>query len=399
MQKFKINELKPHPRNNEFFDDISGENWDAFLSSVKSSGVIEPIVITGDKVIISGHQRVRACKELGINEIWAEVKPYKMGIDDYMILKELIETNLRQRGIGNTNQRKMGLCIKELEKFYGIRQGSAGKCEKNIERHNVTPKTENELLKSLGINLDRKTIMRYKKLTETIPELDKLISDGVVSQTTALSIMDKLSENEQIKLIESLPVSKKLTQKEVEGYIEKLKEKDNQIAGYEKKVEKLKSLENEKSELEKQISDLKNQEPKEIIKEVIPDDYDKIKLSNKAYRDECKELQSKYDNTLDEIAKLKHQIKELSVNTKNEMEFNQKIVDSMNRFTNRVNDFISDNGGFVWIIQHISELPSECKGNIKQFLSAIKSITDWANDTNAYVEQIITEIKNNGGTK
>lgn len=400
MQKFKINELRPHPRNNEFFDDISGENWDAFLSSVKSSGVIEPIVITGDKVIISGHQRVRACKELGINEIWAEVKPYKMGIDDYMILKELIETNLRQRGIGNTNQRKMGLCIKELEKFYGIRQGSAGKCEKNIERHNVTPKTENELLKSLGINLDRKTIMRYKKLTETIPELDKLISDGVVSQTTALSIMDKLSENEQIKLIESLPVSKKLTQKEVEGYIEKLKEKDNQIAGYEKKVEKLKSLENDKSELEKQISDLKNQEPKEIIKEVIPDDYDKIKLSNKAYRDECKALQSKYDNTLDEITQLKHQIKELSVNTKSKTEFNQKIIDTMNRFTDKVNSFITDNGGFVWIAQHISELPLDCentKTTIKQFLSAIKSITDWANDTNAYAEQVMTEIKNNGG--
>ena len=188
----------------------------------------------------------------------------------------------------------------------------------------------------------------------------------------------------------------------MEGYIEKLKEKDNQIAGYEKKVEKLKSLENEKSELEKQISDLKNQEPKEIIKEVIPDDYDKIKLSNKAYRDECKALQSKYDNTLDENTQLKHQIKELSVNTKSKTEFNQKIIDTMNRFTDKVNSFITDNGGFVWIAQHISELPLDCdntKTTIKQFLSAIKSITDWANDTNAYVEQVMTEIKNNGGTK
>ena len=31
MQKFKIEELKAHPRNNEFFDDMSGEKWQEFL--------------------------------------------------------------------------------------------------------------------------------------------------------------------------------------------------------------------------------------------------------------------------------------------------------------------------------------------------------------------------------
>ena len=246
-------------------------------------------------------------------------------------------------------------------------------------------------------------IHRNFSIREQFPqEIQDLVEQGNITPSTASRVISKLSDEEQAELIESLPVSKKLTQKEVEGYIEKLKEKDNQIAGYEKKVEKLKSLEDEKSELKKQILDLKNQEPKEIVKEVIPDDYDKIKLSNKVYKDECKELQSKYDNTLDEIAKLKHQIKELSVNTKSKTEFNQKIIDTMNRFTDKVNSFITDNGGFVWIAQHISELPLDCdntKTTIKQFLSAIKSITDWANDTNAYVEQVMTEIKNNGGTK
>ena len=389
MQKFKINELRPHPRNNEFFDDMSGEKWQEFLESIKTSGVIEPIVVTQDKVIVSGHQRVRACKELGIEEILAEVKVYDNEDD---IIKDLLETNIRQRGDIGGSTVKLGRRIKELERIYGVRHGGD-----RSKTNNVHLASQEELAHQLGINL--RTLQNAKTIANLPQEIQDLVEQGNITPSTASRVISKLSDEEQAELIESLPVSKKLTQKEVEGYIEKLKEKDNQIAGYEKKVEKLKSLENDKSELEKQISDLKNQEPKEIIKEVIPDDYDKIKLSNKAYRDECKELQSKYDNTLDEIAKLKHQIKELSVNTKNEMEFNQKIVDSMNRFTNRVNDFISDNGGFAWIIQHISELPSECKGNIRQFLSAIKSITDWANDTNAYVEQVMTEIKNNGGTK
>ncbi len=65
MQQINIDELKPHPRNNEFFDDMTGEKWNEFLDSIKTRGVIEPIVITPEKVIVSGHQRVRACKELG----------------------------------------------------------------------------------------------------------------------------------------------------------------------------------------------------------------------------------------------------------------------------------------------------------------------------------------------
>ena len=395
MQKFKINELKPHPRNNEFFDDMSGEKWQEFLESIKTSGVIEPIVVTQDKVIVSGHQRVRACKELGIEEINANSKIYYSEDD---IIKDLLETNIRQRGDIGGSTVKLGRRIKELERIYGVKHGNNQ--FKKEDSPNGPILSQEDLAQKLGINL--KTLKRAKTIANLPQEIQDLVEQGNITPSTASRVISKLSDEEQAELIESLPVSKKLTQKEVEGYIEKLKEKDNQIAGYEKKVEKLKSLENEKSELEKQISDLKNQEPKEIIKEVIPDDYDKIKLSNKAYRDECKALQSKYDNTLDENTQLKHQIKELSVNTKSKTEFNQKIIDTMNRFTDKVNSFITDNGGFVWIAQHISELPLDCdntKTTIKQFLSAIKSITDWANDTNAYVEQVMTEIKNNGGTK
>lgn len=92
----------------------------------------------------------------------------------------LIETNIRQRGIGNTNQRKMGLCIKELDRIYGIREGSAGKVSSNLEGNNFTPKNETELLKSLGISVDKRTIQNYKKLTEMIPELQDWVDTGIV---------------------------------------------------------------------------------------------------------------------------------------------------------------------------------------------------------------------------
>ena len=54
MQQININELRSHPRNNEFFDDITGDSWKAFLESIESSGIIEPIVVTQNMVIVSG---------------------------------------------------------------------------------------------------------------------------------------------------------------------------------------------------------------------------------------------------------------------------------------------------------------------------------------------------------
>lgn len=88
MQLMKIEELIPHKRNSEFFDDMTGEKWQEFLESIKTSGVIESIVITQDKVIVSGHQRVRACKELGITEIMTEMRSYD---SEDKIIKDLLE--------------------------------------------------------------------------------------------------------------------------------------------------------------------------------------------------------------------------------------------------------------------------------------------------------------------
>ena len=67
--RIKISELKPHPKNNYYFDDMVDDVWDDFLQSVRTSGVTNAITITQDKTIISGHQRVRACKVLGIEDI------------------------------------------------------------------------------------------------------------------------------------------------------------------------------------------------------------------------------------------------------------------------------------------------------------------------------------------
>lgn len=255
MQQININELKPHPRNNEFFDDMGGEKWKEFIESIKTRGVIEPIVITPDKVVVSGHQRVRACKELGVKTVMCDVHTYN---NEDEILQDLLETNIRQRGDVGGSAKKVGLRIKELERIYGIRDGSYGK-QKILDSNNLSLK-QTDLADKLGMSMQ--TLQNYKKLTEMIPELEELVDTGITTPTTALAIMRNLSEDEQLEMISSLDTTKKITQKQVQQYIDKIKELESRepkvidntdYSSIERFENKIKELESQKSILEKKV--------------------------------------------------------------------------------------------------------------------------------------------------
>ena len=182
----KIEELIPHKRNSEFFDDMTGDKWQEFLESIKTSGVIEPIVITQDKVIVSGHQRVRACKELGITEILAETQHYKSEDD---VIKDLLETNIRQRGTVGGSEKKLTARIDELKRIYGIRNGSINPKGTEIgtsiglSNSREQSKTFDQILADEGI--DRAAYFKAKKLQSLSPEIQQLIEEDKISATTA----------------------------------------------------------------------------------------------------------------------------------------------------------------------------------------------------------------------
>ena len=275
-QRLKIKDLIPHKDNDFFFDDIKGDAWDEFVESIKTSGVIEPIVVTQEKVIISGHQRVMACKFLGIEEIEAEVRI--VDTDDE-ILKQLIETNIRQRGIGNTNPVKFGRCLKELERIYGVRDGSAGGTGANqytneVESNNFT---EADLANQLG--LTRQTIQNYKQLADAIPEIQDLVETGIVTPTTARAIVKKLPEFQQKELAKQFAEKmEKVTQKEAEEEIARLNARITDLATSksqrekfaEQKAERFKA---ETETLKARIKELEEADSEIVEKEVYPEDY------------------------------------------------------------------------------------------------------------------------------
>lgn len=258
MQQINVNELKAHPRNSEFFDDMTGDAWKAFIESIKTSGVIEPVVITPDKVIISGHQRVRACKELGIADVLTDMRDYS---DEDKILKDLIETNIRQRGIGNPNPVKLGRCIKELERIYGVEHGGNHGNQYQV----ATPKvsdlpTQEQLADMIGISVD--TLSNYKKLTELVPELQDWVETGILAPTTAIALVRYMSPDEQEEFVKSMDVTQKITKKQVQQYLDKIKQLESRkpeiidktdYSSISKLENKIKELEAQKSILERKV--------------------------------------------------------------------------------------------------------------------------------------------------
>lgn len=90
-----------------------------------------------------------------------------------------------QKSKGEIRLLKLGRCIAELERIYGIRNGSAGKVAKDLDGHNVSPKTESDLAEQLEIST--KQLGRYKSLADLIPELQDAVQSGQITATTAMS--------------------------------------------------------------------------------------------------------------------------------------------------------------------------------------------------------------------
>ena len=167
ITKLSIDILKVHPKNQEFFDDITGEQYEKFKKSIKEDGVITPLIVAPDMTIISGHQRFKACKDLNIKLIPVIIREDL--IDEDEKLKKLLATNF---GRLKNNPIKQGKVFTEYEKLCGVRQGSAG----IPQPQNAVQMTQVDIAKQLGISVD--TIQRLKKLQTLSPELHRLKHNG-----------------------------------------------------------------------------------------------------------------------------------------------------------------------------------------------------------------------------
>lgn len=176
-----IDKLSPHPKNGYYFTDVEGEKYGEIKRSVDVYGIRESIVVTTDYTVISGHQRLRIAKDLGLTDIPVEIKD----VDEIEAEYLLIAYNIERRGEAEPDPIKKARIAKFLKEYWAINQGT----RKELGQNGITDISE-------VIGETERTTKRLLKLNDLIPEIQSLVSSGKQG-TTAAEQLAYLTEDEQ----------------------------------------------------------------------------------------------------------------------------------------------------------------------------------------------------------
>lgn len=229
IMNLPIAALKPHHRNEEFFSNIEGEDFKRLKESISELGILTPLRVAADMTIVSGHQRYRAAKELGL-ELVPVIVDHTLQSDDGMIA-QLIAANF---GRMKNDPIKQAKWIAEYERVRGVKVGRPNKSGNNVRI------SQEDIAAELGV--DTRTLRNLKSLNTLLPEIQDIISEGRVSATTGFKLITSLSPEEQRKLLESLPETEKITAKKMEACIAEVR------GTYEAKVSALEDTVRRKSD-------------------------------------------------------------------------------------------------------------------------------------------------------
>lgn len=332
VTNMSVDVLKVHPRNEEFFDDISGEKYEQFKKSIQEDGIITPITVAPDMTIISGHQRYKAARDLGVKLVPVIIQENLT--DETAKLKTLLAANFGREKNNESKQRKV---IAEYVELCGYKNGEIGRHHFQDSQNGKAEKMSlEEIAKQLGTsktNLTR-ALSIERNLTDSMKEL---LDNGTITKTLASDVIASLSNEEQEQLVSQLDATKRYTQKQIQGYID-------------------------------EIRHLK-QTP------VKPDDYDYTKRQLQDYKSDYKNLQNQFEDKVAEVQELRKQIDTIKSTSPTE-QYNKKLKDSTIFFCGKVADFIEKMGGYIWLTEHLSELPDYER---KSYISAVSTINAWSN--------------------
>lgn len=238
-----------YPFKNHPFKVIDDENMENLIESIHLQGILSPVLVRpyegGGYEMISGHRRLYAAKKNGMKKIPAIVKNFS---DDEAIIA-MVNANMQREEI-LPSERGFSLKMKmDAMRHQGTCRHDVDKLSP-IERKTATIVGE-------GSGLTGRSVQRYIRLTELIPELLNLVDEKKISLVCGVEISyfetniqrylyEYIKKNGKIKL-EQLAILKE--QKNLENMTQytlfeilkdSLKKKNNvkQISFTEKKLAK-----------------------------------------------------------------------------------------------------------------------------------------------------------------
>ena len=187
-EKIEIELLKHFP--NHKFKLYTGKRLEDMIESIEQYGVIVPIVVwknENDFIILSGHNRVEACKKLGLNEIPCVIKE-DLTMEEATLI--VTETNFMQRSFSDLSHSERAYTLEQhykalkcqgkrndlLQEIGNLMKNGTEKSEYNIE------KVGNEY------NLSKDTVARYMRLAKLNEDLLQKVDNESLSFMVAYNI-------------------------------------------------------------------------------------------------------------------------------------------------------------------------------------------------------------------
>lgn len=108
---FQINDIKINPEYAELVSTLTEEEYDSLKSSINENGLYLPIIINEHGIILDGHHRFEACKQLG-TKIKLLEKKFKNKSDEIIFVGEC---NLQRRQLTPLQRIKI---VEKLKPYY-----------------------------------------------------------------------------------------------------------------------------------------------------------------------------------------------------------------------------------------------------------------------------------------
>lgn len=204
----KLNDLIPF--RNHPFKLYEGDRFNDMVESIKQYGVIVPIVVrkVDDKYeILSGHNRVNAAKEAGLNEVPTVVKE---GLTEEEATLIVTETNIMQRSFSELAHSERATVISTRHsamKNQGVRTDLLDEIEKLSKAPSLaSEETFYPMDKKLRThetigneyNLSQASVARYLRIDKLSNAIKDLVDEGKIAMRAGVDLSYLSQENQEM---------------------------------------------------------------------------------------------------------------------------------------------------------------------------------------------------------
>lgn len=172
----KIHPFKDHP-----FKVLDDDKMHELVESIMMNGVLVPVTVRpiedGAYEMISGHRRLYAVKEIGLEKIPAIVKNY----DDDEAILAMVDSNLQREEILPSEK-----AFAYKMRYEAMRRKAGRPSKNNSSRVGRNFQTDIVLAEEVGES--RGQLHRYLRITELIPPLLDLVDKKALALATAVEV-------------------------------------------------------------------------------------------------------------------------------------------------------------------------------------------------------------------